>query len=160
MRSIPSLRSFPYVAFETVPMFVLLTMALSRPFSSVQGIPSSEALFPRLSPPGDRWCDALCFVPAGNISISSTFQIFRKASRLWYGCFSRKSVCSASSFHSGMYIYISTAVDEVLVDVELWHRPVCAPIPLFVTSLWNHEEDGMCSLTVTSWGSPGESIYL
>ena len=32
MRSTPSLRSFPNVAFETVPMFVRLTMALSRPF--------------------------------------------------------------------------------------------------------------------------------
>ena len=32
MCSTPSLRSFPSVAFETVPMFVRLTMALSRPF--------------------------------------------------------------------------------------------------------------------------------
>ena len=32
MRSTPSLRSFPSVALETVPMFVWSTMALSRPF--------------------------------------------------------------------------------------------------------------------------------
>ena len=32
MRSTPSLSSFPSVAFETVPMFDLLTMTLSRPF--------------------------------------------------------------------------------------------------------------------------------
>ena len=32
MRSTPSLRSFPNFAFERVPMFVWLTMALSRPF--------------------------------------------------------------------------------------------------------------------------------
>ena len=32
MRSAPSFRSFANVAFETVPMFVWLTMALSRPF--------------------------------------------------------------------------------------------------------------------------------
>ena len=32
MRSTPSLRSFPNVAFETAPMFVWLTMAISRPF--------------------------------------------------------------------------------------------------------------------------------
>ena len=32
MHSIPSLRSFPNVAFETVPMFFGLTMVLSRPF--------------------------------------------------------------------------------------------------------------------------------
>ena len=32
LRKAPSLRSFPNVAFETVPMFVWVTMALSRPF--------------------------------------------------------------------------------------------------------------------------------
>ena len=32
MCSTPSLRGFPNVAFETVPVFVRLTMALSRPF--------------------------------------------------------------------------------------------------------------------------------
>ena len=32
MCSRPSLRSFPNVAFETVPIFVRLTMALSRSF--------------------------------------------------------------------------------------------------------------------------------
>ena len=32
MRSAPSLRGFSNVAFETVPVFVWLTMALSRPF--------------------------------------------------------------------------------------------------------------------------------
>ena len=32
MHSTPSLQSFPNVAFETVPMFVWLTMALSHPF--------------------------------------------------------------------------------------------------------------------------------
>ena len=32
MCSTPSLRSFPNVAFETVPMFVSLMMALSHPF--------------------------------------------------------------------------------------------------------------------------------
>ena len=32
MRSTPSLRRFPNVIFETVLMFILLTMSLSRPF--------------------------------------------------------------------------------------------------------------------------------
>ena len=32
MRSTPSLKEFPNVAFQTVPMLVWLTMALSRPF--------------------------------------------------------------------------------------------------------------------------------
>ena len=40
-------------------------------------------LFPRLSPPGHRWCDVLGFVPAGSVSSFSTLQIFRKTSHLW-----------------------------------------------------------------------------
>ena len=32
IRSTPSLRSFPNGTFETVPMFIRFTMALSRPF--------------------------------------------------------------------------------------------------------------------------------
>ena len=40
-------------------------------------------LFPRLSPPGNRWCNVLGFVPVGSVSSSSTLQIFRDASHLW-----------------------------------------------------------------------------
>ena len=97
MPSTPSLRSFPNVAFETVPKFVLLTMALSRPFREDR---LALILFARLSPPGDRWCDVLGFVPAGSVSSFSTLQIFREASHL-YGCFSGQSVCSVISLHSG-----------------------------------------------------------
>ena len=75
MRSTPSLRRFPNVAFEKVPMFVWLTMALSRP--------SKEASFQPLSPPGDRWRDILGFVPTGCVSSSLALQIFREASHLW-----------------------------------------------------------------------------
>ena len=32
MCSIPSLRHFPNIAYETVPMFISLTMVLSHPF--------------------------------------------------------------------------------------------------------------------------------
>ena len=51
MRSTPSLRSFPDVAIETVPVFVWLTMVLSRPrpcsFQSIDNGPlsSSSMLF-------------------------------------------------------------------------------------------------------------------
>ena len=41
-------------------------------------------LFLSLSPPGDRWCDFLGFVPADSVSSSSTLQIFRDATRLWW----------------------------------------------------------------------------
>ena len=43
MCSAPSLRNLPNVAFKTLPMFVWLTMALSRPF--FQGISSISSSF-------------------------------------------------------------------------------------------------------------------
>ena len=49
MRSTPSVRSFPNVAFETVPMFVWLTMALSRPFKERQN-PITNKLTQKNSP--------------------------------------------------------------------------------------------------------------
>ena len=79
VRSAPSLRSFPNVAFETGfqcssdrrwPPLVLSRKIVQR------------FLFPRLSPPGDRWCDGLGFLPAVNVSSFSTLRIFRKASRM------------------------------------------------------------------------------
>ena len=41
-------------------------------------------LFPCLSPPSDKWCDVLGFVPAGTVSNSSTLQIFSDANNLWW----------------------------------------------------------------------------
>ena len=46
MRSTPSLRGFPNVAFETVPMFVWLTLTISRPFKEdLLALPLSTPLF-------------------------------------------------------------------------------------------------------------------
>ena len=81
MRTTPSLRSFPSVAFETVPMFVWLTMVLSRPFKEL-------FLFLRLSPPGQQRCHVFGFVPASRVSSFSTLQIFRETSHL------RRLLCS------------------------------------------------------------------
>ena len=53
-------------------------MALSRPFKEDR----LAFLFPRLSPPDDRWCDVLGFVPVGSVSSLLTLQIFREGSRL------------------------------------------------------------------------------
>ena len=76
MRSAPSLRSFPNVAFETAPMFVWLTMALSRPIKEDRlALPLST---PFSSNRSMVWCPWL--VPAGSVSSFSTFQIFREAS--------------------------------------------------------------------------------
>ena len=74
MRSTPSLRSFPNVALETVPMLVWLTM---WPFLVLSRKITERFLFLRLSPPGDQWCDVLGCVPAGTVSSTSPPQIFR-----------------------------------------------------------------------------------
>ena len=80
MRSTSFLGSFPNVASETFqcssdwrwPYLVLLRKIVQR------------FLFPRLSPPGDRWSDALGFVHTGSVSSISTLQTFRDSSHLWW----------------------------------------------------------------------------
>ena len=57
----------PNAAFETVPMFVWLTMAL--PFFIFQGN-HHHFLFLCSSPPGNIWCDVFSCVPAGCVSSS------------------------------------------------------------------------------------------
>ena len=80
MCSTPSLRRFPNGAFKTGPMFVWLTMALSRPFMEDRlALPLSTPLSSRI---WDRWCDVIGFVPAGSVSSSSTFQIIWDTSYL------------------------------------------------------------------------------
>ena len=58
MRFTPPLSSFPSIAFVTVPMFVSLTMALSRPFKEDrQALPLPMPLSSRRSM---VWCHWLC----------------------------------------------------------------------------------------------------
>ena len=72
--------------FPTAPLKRLfqcssdLTMALSRPFK--ENRLALRFLFPRLSSPGDRWCDVPGFVPTGSVSSPSTLQHFREANHL------------------------------------------------------------------------------
>ena len=80
MRSTPSVRRFPNVAFKTAPVFVWLMRALSRPFIEAH----RAFLFPCHSPPGDRRCDVHGFVPTGSVSSSSTLPIFRDANNMWW----------------------------------------------------------------------------
>ena len=68
------LRSFPNVAFKTVPMLVWSTMVLSRPLKVDRRLLLFSICQP-LSSPGDRWCNVLGFLPAGIVSSSSTLQI-------------------------------------------------------------------------------------
>ena len=139
MHSTLPLRSFPNVAFEMVPLFIWLTMALSHPFKKC------------LSPPGDQWCDVLGFVHAGSVSSFPTLQIVQEASHLWGllcplvyvpGCFPSLQHVQGST-HTGVF------------------KDRCRPstysslgfpfhLSLFVV------DDGMCGLTVTSWSNPAE----
>ena len=58
MRSIPSLRSFPNVAFEIVSMLVWMTMSISRPLKGDRwALPLSTPLSSRRSM---VWCDIGC----------------------------------------------------------------------------------------------------
>ena len=56
-------RSFPNIAFETVTMFVWLTVALTYPLRKI----IKHFLLTRLSPPSNGWCDVLDYVPAGSV---------------------------------------------------------------------------------------------
>ena len=58
----------------------VLTMALSRPVKEDRL--ALRFLFPRLSSPGDRWCDVFGFVPTGSVSSPSTLHPFREANHL------------------------------------------------------------------------------
>ena len=72
MRSTPSLRRFPSIAFNAVPMFVWLTMALSRPFKEDRRSLSSFHASLLRAIDGVM---TLVFVPADSVSSSSMFQI-------------------------------------------------------------------------------------
>ena len=99
MRSTPSLRSFPNVAFETVPVFVWLMMFLSHPFKKI----ILHFLLPCLDVLG------FPFVPTGSVMGSSTLQIFREASHLWgLLCL---PVCLLGHFPSLWHIQGSTATE-------------------------------------------------
>ena len=77
--STPSLRSFPRVVLETVPVLVSLSMA---PLSLFKKVVECVFLI-RFSPPNDRRCNVLDAMPVQCVSSPSALQIFRGASRLW-----------------------------------------------------------------------------
>ena len=78
MCSTSSLSSFPNVAFETVPLFVWLTMVLSRPFKDHLAFPRPLPLSSR-----DQLCVSLALCLNGSVSSFSAIQILREASHLW-----------------------------------------------------------------------------
>ena len=120
----PCLSGFPNVAFETVPMFVWLTMALSRPFRKDRlALPLSQ-----LSPPGDHWRDAFDFVPTGSVSSSSALQVFREASHLWGWLDPPVYLLSHSP---SLHVQVVHPQEFSKMDVDHWHIPVWASYSTF-----------------------------
>ena len=114
-------------------------------------------IFLRLSPPGDRWCGVLGFVPAGNVSSSSTLQIFRDATRLSWLLFP-PVYRSALSLPSGQYTH--RIFRRWMSNVDTCQSGL--PIPLFTFCSRLIESVRMmawlCGLTVTSRGNSAESM--
>ena len=119
-KPICALPGFPNVVFETVPMFVWLTMALSRPFK--QRSSSASSFNASLLQAIDSVMSlALCpkIVSQASQHFSSSE---KQATR--EGCFARQSICSVVSLHSGM----SRAVHpQEFSKVDVDHRHNTAP---------------------------------
>ena len=88
MRSTPSLRSFPNIAFETVLMFVWLTMAFSRRFKLALPLSTSLSLsLPLFQAIDGVVCLALC--PQVASRASQHFRSFKKQATC-ESCFARQ----------------------------------------------------------------------
>ena len=124
MRSTPSLRSFPNVAFETVPVFLWLTMALSRPFKEDRRPLSLSTSLSSRRP----IYDVLGFVPAGSGSSSSILprrrplvMVALPASCLFARSFPSTPACP------GQYIQKSFRWRMSTIDTSIHHVPEFKP---------------------------------
>ena len=113
MRSTPSLRSFPNVAFETVPIY-------AHPLSSFQGRSSSVSTF---HPSLLQAIDGVMSLALCPYVVSQASQHFRSSEKqaTCEGCFARQSIRSVISLHSGM----SRAVQpQEFSKVDVNHRRI------------------------------------
>ena len=110
----PRLSEFPNVVLETVPMFVSLTMTLSRRFNGRSSSASSFHAIQAID--GER---SLALYPQ---VVSQASQYFRSSEKkaTCEGCFARQSVCS---LHSGMSWAVHPQ-EFSKVDVDHRHIPV------------------------------------
>ena len=108
-----------------------------------------QSLFPRLSPPSDRWCDVLGFVPTGRVSSSSTLQIFQDANHLWLLCL---PVYLLGRLPSLRYALGSTPTGVLKMDVDHWHSPVSASHSIF--TFCSKLIESMRMVACVAWLSP------
>ena len=123
-------------------------------------------LIRHLSPPGDRWCDVLGFVPAGSVWSSSTLQIFRDTSHLW--CLLFPPVYLLGNFPSLQHVQGSTStkifeggcrpLTNSSLGLAFHFFKFYFSLKFLLQAHLNCEGDGMCGLTVTSWGNPADGM--
>ena len=128
----------------------------SRPFKEDRL--ALQSLFPCLSPPCDRWCGVLGFVPTGSVSSSSTLQIFQDASHLWWLlCL---PVYLLGRLPSLRYVLGRTPTGVLKDGCRSLTQSSFDPIPfsLSVVSSLNLWGWWHVWLTVASWGNPAEGM--
>ena len=109
MRSTSSLRRFPNVAFETVPMFVVLKMALSRPFKEGHlALPLSTPLLQAI--------DGVMSLVLFPQIVSQHFRSSEKQAAC-EGCFALQSVCLG-------VVSLQSAMSRTVHPQEFWKEDV------------------------------------
>ena len=121
MRSIPSRRFFLNVAFETIPMFVLLTIALS------QGRSSSSSSFHACPLQSIDGVMSLALCPQ---VVYQAPQHLPTSKPLVMGACSRQSICSVISIHSDWHVKPRGVFEGgCMSTIETFQSGL--PIPLF-----------------------------
>ena len=157
MRSTPSLSSFPKVAFQTVPVFARLTIALSRPFKEDRlALPLSTPLLQAI-----RGVVSLALCPQ---VVSQAPQHFRSSEKqaTCEGCFARQSyvlghfpslrhVQGVSTPTGGFRRWMST-IDTFQSGFPITFQSGF-PIPLFHFLLHDERVSGLlgCLTDVADW---------
>ena len=143
MHSPPSLRSFPNVVFETVPMFIWLTMAISGSFKEdCLALPLSMPLSSRQS----MVVKPLALYPQVVSQAPEHFRSSKKQATC-EGCFACQYICSVISLHSSQceeYEKVLKRKEKKYTDFCLNSLTNFQPSSFYLLSL--SIIDGKCSL--------------
>ena len=151
MCSILSLKSFPNIAFEMVPVVVRLTV------KSFQGRLAITA----------KW--SFLQVISGVMSLVLGLQVVSQAPQhlrsskthaTCDGCFARQSVCLVISLHSGMFRAVCP-LGFLKVNVKYWHMPALASHSTFCSRLFEFVRIMECVVWLSSleaWVTASTSV--
>ena len=157
MRSTPSLRSFSNVAFETVPVFVWFTMALSRPFKEDrQALPLSTSLSSRRSM---VWCPWLC-ARRWCLQLLSTSDLPRRKPLVRVSFPASLSARSFPFTPACPEQYIHVSFRKWMSNIGTYHAVLASYSNfLLISKLIDSVTMMACVvITVTSWGNPAEGM--